>query len=106
MTRIFRGGVPILEGAERWWGCASCGARAVHPANETRTPAHPCPKLGGLHVSFVPVADPDDRIDARHIVVPREDGGVSQIVTEHGDGHTDVDVYVQTGIAQSKGLMG
>lgn len=90
---------------EQFWKCPSCGAPAVHAFSDPRTPTHPCPALYGLQVPFFAVNHPDDPVDGRHVLVPREDGTgrLAYVSSEHGDGSNDVNVFLEKAAVMAKG---
>lgn len=96
----------FLNPPEHRWQCPSC--LGLHVTREARphTPMHPCPALGGLTAPFVELHG--ERLDARHVVVEREDyigaehaSPVMALRTERADGSNDCVVYAPTATASA-----
>lgn len=99
----------LLDAPVRNWACPACQEKTK--TNDAGTPLHNCAGLNGLHAPFVEVHDIDDRPDARHLVLGREDyvgdSGASHIMavhTDHGDGSNDRTVFAPTADLDLKGL--
>lgn len=68
--------IPLLE---RRWECPRCPSKAV--TQDSKTPMHPCPGLGGLMVPLV-LEGTDCKVEA----VEREDYVGSELVQTDRDG--------------------
>jgi hypothetical protein len=93
----------LLTVPEKLWACPSCSLteRVRQPGVYTRM--HSCAALGDLTAPMVEVPNTDTKVDARHVILAREDyvgqSGMSSIMAvrlDHGDGHNDQVVFAPT----------
>jgi hypothetical protein len=93
----------ILEPPVRLWSCPSCQTKDRTQKTEVHTQMHPCPGLSGLNAPLIEVTDLDAKVDARQVLVSREDyAGDKPVIascrTDHGDGSNDLTVYAPTSV--------
>lgn len=100
----------LMDPVIRTWKCPSCELIEQTGAVDNRM--HACPALGDFVVPLVIVEHPDDRPDARHLMIDREDylgdsntGRIMACNTERGDGSNDRTVYAPTAELNSSSPM-
>lgn len=76
---------------------------------DVHTQMHPCAGLAGIVVPLVEVKNFDDKADARHVVLEREDYAGSPLIprfmgirTEHGSGRIDATAFAETALVKVK----
>lgn len=95
----------ILDAPVRYWKCPSCRLTDRTQRPDVHTQFHECPALAGASIPLAEVSDPDDKPDAHHVVVQRNDGPeVASILTERGDGSNDCTVFAPAATATSEGF--
>lgn len=95
----------ILVPPIHYWSCPSCGLQDRTQRSDVHTQMHNCPAIGNIAIPLVEVARPDAKVDARHVLVNRDDyagdaNPLTAIRTERGDGSNDVTVMAE--VAQIK----
>jgi hypothetical protein len=90
----------LLRPPVRNWACPSCSTQDRTERAEPHTQMHACPALGDLNVPLVQVSNLSDKVDARHVLLDREDyvgdSGADRLMacrTDHGDGSNDQTVF-------------
>lgn len=95
--------VALLEPPVRLWSCPSCSTVDRTQKSEPHTQMHHCGGFNGLAAPLVEVQHIDDRPDARHKLLMRDDycgdAAISPLMaihTDHGDGSNDRTVFAPT----------
>lgn len=95
----------LLEPPVRKWACPSCTTVDLTKRPDAHTQMHHCEGLHGFIAPLVEVQEFDSKVDARHLLLDREDyigdSGADPIAscrTDHGDGSNDCTVYAPTAV--------
>ena len=102
----------ILEPITKYWACPDCDVVDRTQRSEVESRMHNCGAYGFMTVPLVQVNRADDKPDARHTLLEREDyvgnevgvGRYMSIRTERADGSYDQAVYAPVAAISVSGV--